>query len=334
MVNQYLYNKLSEITPKVYPDFIPMAVEYPAIMIELIELQNETYKGGSDLTNQTWAIHIVSPTVEERNLLSLEVIDKIEHKSDPAYYIDDCILIDSSTNYDKDVEMYINVMFFEIRVKDYEAYDQDAYDWDFEGTLTIGEFEGEGEVMEYGYRAGWGDDYGTLADFYTYYEYAGIYWTDGVLYVWGVNASVVQIGSVVLNEGTYNSSGYTTFECETNPFTGATAAIKVKGDATETWDYEGVLTVGGDGILNKGLYYDSSGNKNGNITGFISDLFHYIPGTKVFTIREGSIVKIDNNVIQGFIHYVLSLSSHYKKIILDSDPFPEVGETCTIKIKL
>lgn len=255
MVNQYLYNKLSEITPNVYPDFIPMAVEFPAIMIELVETDNEIYKGGSDVTMQTWAVHIVSPTVEARNLLALEVIDKIEHKSDPAYYVDDCVLIDSSTGFDKDVEMYLNVMMFEIRVKDFAAYSLDAFDWDFEGTLTVGEFEGEGEVMEYGYRSGWGDDYGSISDFYTYYEYAGIYFIEDTLYIWGVDVAVLQIDGENYINGTYNSSGYTTFPFTTNPLDGATAAIKIKGTNMETWDYEGVMTSGDPYIYYGTTYY-------------------------------------------------------------------------------
>lgn len=303
MVNQYLYNKLSEITSKVYPDFIPMAVVYPAIMIELIELENELYKGGSDVTSQMWDVHIVSPTVEERNLLAIEVREKIEHKSDSNYYVDDCVLIDSSTGFNKDVEMYFTILSFEIRVKDHASYSEDAFDWDFEGTLTIGTLAGEGGDTEYGYRAGWGDDYGSIANFYTYYEYAGIYWVDSTntLYVWGVDVDVIQIDGDNYVNGTYNALGYTTFPFATNPLTGATIAIKIKGTNMETWDYEGVMTAEVYDSIISGFFQIAGGVQYGSIlpVSFINfiwtDGFNVNVSYKITYLKIGNVCYLENN---------------------------------------
>lgn len=208
--------------------------------------------------------------------------------------------------------------------------------WDFSGSMTVGEFEAEGEIMEYGFRKGWGDDYGTFADFYTCYEYEGCYWIDGILYVWGVNASIIQIGSVVLNEGTYNEAGYTSFEVETNPFPaeGETVTIKVKGTATETWDYEGVLTVAADS--GSYGYFHKSGSEYGNLPGFHGN-FLYWNSNKLYFHKSYTYVKIGNLIINNIFTVlptnsdILRQSSWRPNI---SNPFPSVGETCTIKIKL
>jgi len=214
--------------------------------------------------------------------------------------------------------------------------------WDFEGTMTVGEFEAEGDVMEYGYRAGWGDDYGSISDFYTYYEYAGIYWIDGVLYAWGVNATVIKIGSVTLNNGTYNEAGYTSFVVAANPFpeSGEEVEIKVKGEATEVWDYEGVLTVGkpddddsfsgflvGDGVSIIGEWGQTNPLFNITLNGSI---YIYIESIEYLYVScELTNIKIDDNLFISNIKINGSTSFE-----ITSNPFPTVGETCIIKIKL
>jgi len=211
--------------------------------------------------------------------------------------------------------------------------------WDFEGTMTVGEFEAEGDVMEYGYRAGWGDDYGTLSDFFTQYEYAGIYWIDGVLYAWGVNATVIKIGSTTLNNGTYNEAGYTSFVIAENPFpeSGEEVEIKVKGDVTEIWDYEGVMTVGFQAPTIYG-YGDGSPYfvpKVGNIT---PELKYSVGRNYYVVFQNGSIIKVSEECnylyINGVCYIPTNFSNGESYLINGTNPFPAVGETCTIKIKL
>lgn len=212
--------------------------------------------------------------------------------------------------------------------------------WDFEGTMTVGTLAGEGGLTEHGYRAGWGDDYGTLASFYTQYQYAGLYWNDDTLklYVWGVNADVVQIGTTVFTEGTFNSEGYTTFEASTNPFTWATAAIKVKGSATETWDYEGVMTVGED---DNSIFfgYDTGDAVLGGI-GLLPD-YKYRYNTYRFIYWNSGSLKIKISIECQYLKianqvYNLEFAhdSGISSIDEETNPFPEVDETCTIKVKL
>ena len=215
--------------------------------------------------------------------------------------------------------------------------------WDFSGSMTVGEFQGEGDTMEYGFRKGWGDDYGTLADFYTFYDKEGCYWIDGVLYVWGVNASIIQIGGVVFNDGTYNEAGYTSFEVESNPFpaTGETATIKVKGTATETWDYEGTLTVAEwlvYGELVKRGY--NTVYENPAAYGSMNPVYKYyyngygfieynIGSSQLIISGECQKIKIGNTVY--VTDWVLAGLTSCDDI---TDPFPKIDETITIKIKL
>jgi hypothetical protein len=244
----------------------------------------------------------------------------------------------NSVSYDEPLELfYVSVDFiFSTVIREY------AEIWDHEGTLILGMFKGEGEAWEYGYRAGFGDDYGSIADFYTFYDKAGLYWVDDTLYLWGVNCSKIKIGNTTLENGIYNSQGFTSWECS-NPFItylneGDEISIKIKGTVTETWDYEGVITVGEDGDSNyKGYSYNhefllnfGSINPNYNYTYFDSKFIYIEIGADIQVSGEISIMKIDDEIYNNFNH-IGGVSTENKEGI---DPFPPVGETCTIKIKL
>jgi hypothetical protein len=222
--------------------------------------------------------------------------------------------------------------------------------WDYEGILTIGNFTGEGNTEEYGFRSGFGNDYGSIPDFYTYYAEAGIYWIDGTLYVWGVNVESISIDGVEYSNGIYNEFGYTSFAIPDNPFTGETAAIKVKGTATETWDYEGVMTVGKDADdlyfgFDTGFLFEGGLLPNYKFTyNNIKYLFYNTDESQGFISVECNKLKIGNyllNKIGNLDEWPgIQISSGLGnwKIHLDGEeqinPFQAVGQTCTIKIKL
>jgi hypothetical protein len=208
--------------------------------------------------------------------------------------------------------------------------------------MTVGSLLGEGGITAYGFKNFGGEEFGSLADFYTYYEYEGIYYVDGTLFVWGVDVTILSIDGTEYTDGEYNENGYTEFEIASNPFDGATAEIKIQGTATETWDYEGVMTVGEQeiepGIDFYGYFKGEYGGVNVDI-GNLIPVFYAFDGnfnngvyysTEETTLNASIIceyLKINTVIYQN-------TSSEFFGKALDENPFPEAGETCTIKIKL
>lgn len=103
----------------------------------------------------------------------------------------------------------------------------------------------------------------------------------------------------------------------------------------EVWDYEGTMTVGEDGEFKTGF------NMYGGVVEFGTLVPEYLPTqcSLFFTTEEMSILihgnidilKIDDIEITGFTFSNISSLSMYNLL---SNPFPAVGETCSIKIKL
>jgi hypothetical protein len=158
--------------------------------------------------------------------------------------------------------------------------------------------------------------------------------------VWGVNAEVIKIGSTVYTGGTFNEEGYTSFRIATNPFTGATAAIKVKGSVTEVWDYIGTLSVGSRSVYGEVIDegYDTG---NEGQYGSITPAYNYTYGKESFIkynlgsehlqiSGEITCLKIDNIVYKN-----ISRETGMSFILgLTSSPLPAFEETCTIKISV
>jgi SPP1 family predicted phage head-tail adaptor len=215
-------------------------------------------------------------------------------------------------------------------------------DWkevfDFEGTMTVGSLSGEGGIVVYGFMNIGGDKFGNIDGFYTYGEYEGIYWSEGTLLVWGVDVSILSIDGTEYTDGTYNENGYTEFEIAENPFTGTTAEIKIQGTIVEIWDYTGVLTVGSPD--NDRFGFDSG---NYDIFGSITPEYLWAyNGFKYIVYIQGVIsctgeigkIKIDNEVFiaTDILDGLTSFTEEKGNPIIN--PFPAVGETCTIKIKI
>jgi len=217
------------------------------------------------------------------------------------------------------------------------CYDPTDYEevFDFEGVMTVGSLLGEGGITAYGFKNFGGEEFGSLDDFYTFYEYEGLYYVDGTLYVWGVDVDILSIDGIEYTDGTYNENGYTEFTIASNPFTGATAEIKIQGTATETWDYEGVMTVGVSG-LNNGYFHISS-FAYGSLTNFHGNFLYWNNGT-MYGHKNYQYVKIDNLIINQFSWQIPAQTDILRQRAwrqnVSVNPFPAEGETCAIKIKL
>lgn len=107
------------------------------------------------------------------------------------------------------------------------CFPEPVIQYDFEGEITVGEFEAEGGVWEYGFRAGWGDDYGTLPDLPEFENQSGCFWIDGILYVWGVDVDSIIICETEFSGGTFLND-MTTFAIENNPFPEAGETCEIK----------------------------------------------------------------------------------------------------------
>jgi hypothetical protein len=210
-------------------------------------------------------------------------------------------------------------------------------EWDYEGMMTVGENEEGG----YGYEEDW---YGSITPELpaTLGPYRMLEWisADGIYY-----SSECCIDIIEINGTEY--SGFTNYwdfsyksHGSPNPFpsVGQTCTIKIKlAEPSPEWDYEGVMTVGGD--IDNGYGYIAGAY--GSITPSFSeycggDIFIYYVGANnnIYSTGNISIIEIDGIEFNVDTNEECGEGTWFTYFVSNSNPFPSIGQTCTIKIKL
>lgn len=111
--------------------------------------------------------------------------------------------------------------------------------------------------------------------------------------------------------------------------------LPIKKEVVLDWDYEGVLTVGLAYSAYVGYWDGNPGSVSPSpiiVDGYNETRYIiYATGTNELIVTDASFVKSCNTIEIDGVEFTGFDSSGY--LSLATNPFPAVGETCTIKLK-